>query len=100
MLRFTKSAALVFFMLAFTMASFVNAADPVRKVVNDIKQTTTDVGKAGSAAVEKSKEVLTNAAAATTQTGAIVEKDTVKAKDTFMEKLKDFGSKLKKLFSK
>jgi hypothetical protein len=84
----------------FVLAVFVSAADPVKKVVKDIKQTAADTGKAGKAVVEKGMEAVNDAAIATTQTAAAVEKVTEKAGNSLMEKLKDIGRRIKRFFSK
>ncbi len=104
-----KSAVLLF--SVFILASFVCAADAVKKVEKDVKQTASDVAKAGQTAVkkgaeagkavaEKGKEVVTGAAAATTKTAVEVGNDTKKAGKSIWEHIKEFGRKIKHLFSK
>jgi hypothetical protein len=104
-----KTAVLMF--CVFVLAAFVCAADAVKKVEKDVKQTASDLAKAGKTAVEKTeaagkavaekgKEVVTGAAAATTMTAAAVGKDTEKAGKSIWEHIMDFGRKIKHLFSK
>jgi hypothetical protein len=86
--------------LVFVMAGFAGAADNAKKVVNDVKQTGTDIKAVGKDVVEKGKEAVSAAANATTKTAAAVEKGTEKAGKSLWEHIKDFGRKLKHLFTK
>ena len=93
-----KMILILFSVLAFS--AYACAADQVKKVVKDVEQTASDVNKAGKAAVEKGKEVITQAAAATTKTAAAVENQTQKTGNKLMDKFREFGRAIKRLFSK
>jgi hypothetical protein len=86
--------------VVFAFVFLAYGTDPVKKVEKDVKQTASDVGKAGKAAAEKGKEALTTAAVATTKTAAAVEKGTEKAGRSLWENIKEFGRRVKNLFSK